>query len=110
MTTKHAKHDIHACACPTCHQHPYGSLAREHRRLNRLVAATDERTRRLLVALLAHNYGFGGIAHFARITGLDPKTIARGRRELQRGHLRSSRRLRRPGAGQPRAEKKAHAS
>jgi hypothetical protein len=98
------------CACPDCQRHPRGALAREHRRINRLVAAADERTRRLLVGFLAQQHGRGGIAHFARITGLDPNTIARGQRELQRGRPRSSERIRQPGAGRPRAEKKLRTS
>src|SRR6266852_3324030 len=62
---------VHACACPTCRQHPKGPLAREHRVLNRLLAASDERMRRLLVGFLARQHGRGGVALLARITGLD---------------------------------------
>jgi hypothetical protein len=42
----------------------------------------------------------------ARITGLDRNTVARGRREL-RQPCRASGRIRRPGAGGQRVEKKA---
>jgi hypothetical protein len=38
---------------------------------------------------------------------LDPNTIVRGQRELQRGQPKPSHRVRRPGAGRPRAEKKS---
>jgi hypothetical protein len=110
MVTEHSRGDFHGCACPDCRQHPRGLLARQHRRLNRLVATTDERTRRLLVGFLAQQHGPGGIAHFARITGLDPDTIARGQRELRHRQPRPGSRLRRPGAGRPRAEKKVRAS
>ena len=96
---------VHACECPTCRQHPHGRVAREHRALNRLVAASDERTRRLLAGFLARQHGRGGITLLARITGLDRNTIARGRREL-RQPFRSSGRIRRPGAGGQRVEKK----
>jgi hypothetical protein len=41
----------------------------------------------------------------ARITGLDRDTVARGRREL-RQPFRASGRIRRPGAGGQRVEKK----
>jgi hypothetical protein len=61
-----------------------------------------------LVGFLAQQHGRGGIAHFARITGLDPNTIARGRRELQRVPPKLPPRIRRPGAGRPRVEKKVH--
>jgi hypothetical protein len=110
MAQEHSRRVVHACACPTCQQHPHSTWAREHRRINRLVAAADERTRRLLVGFLAHQHGPGGIAHFARVTGLDPNTIARGQRELQRVPPQASHRVRRPGAGRPRAEKKVRMS
>jgi hypothetical protein len=109
MATKKRRRLVHACACPTCRQHPHGRLAREHRALNRLLAAVDERTRRLLVGLLARQHGRGGAALLARITGLHRNTIARGRRELRHPGA-SSGRVRRPGAGRPRLEKKARGS
>jgi hypothetical protein len=100
---------VHACECPTCRQYPKGRVAREHRALNRLIAASDERTRRLLAGFLARQHGCGGIALFAHITGLDRDTVARGRREL-RQPFRSSGRIRRPGAGGQPVEKKAQRS
>jgi hypothetical protein len=96
---------VHACECPTCRQHPKGQVAREHRALNRLIAASDERTRRLLAGFLARQHGRGGVTLLAHITGLERNTIARGRREL-RQPFRSSGRIRRPGAGGQRVEKK----
>jgi hypothetical protein len=96
---------VHACECPTCRQYPKGRVAREHRALNRLIAASDERTRRLLAGFLARQHGKGGITRLAGITGLDRDTVARGRREL-RQPFRSSGRIRRPGAGGQRVEKK----
>jgi hypothetical protein len=110
MAKEHLARVVPVCACPTCQQHPHSALAREHRRINRLVAAADERTRRLLVGFLAQQHGRGGIALFARITGLDPHTIARGQRELQHGQPKPSQRIRRTGAGRPRAEKKVRTS
>ena len=100
---------VHACECPRCRQYPKGQVAREHRALNRLLAASDERTRRLLAGFLARQHGRGGIALLARITGLDRDTVARGRREL-RQPFRSSGRIRRPGAGGQRVEKKVPGS
>src|SRR5262249_2271306 len=110
MAKKPSRRVVHVCTCTTCQQHPCGARAREHRRLNRLVAAADERSRRLLVGFLARPHGPGGIALFPRITGLDPNTIARGQRELQRVPPKPSPRIRRPGAGRPRAEKKVRTS
>jgi uncharacterized protein (DUF3084 family) len=110
MAKEHSQRVVHVCTCTTCQQHPHSSSAQEHRRINRLVAAADERTRRLLVGFLAKQHGPGGIAHFARITGLDPNTIARGLRELRHARPTPAQRIRRPGAGQPRAEKKVRIS
>jgi hypothetical protein len=106
MAKENPQYGPHSCACSTCHQHPHSALAREHRRINRLVAATDERSRRLLVGFLALQHGRGGIALLAQITGLDRHTIARGLRELPRSGRQQPGRVRRPGAGRPRAEKK----
>ena len=101
---------IHSCDCPACRQHPEGAVAREHRALNRLVAVSDEQSRRLILGFLAQKEGRGGIARLARITGLDRNTIARGRRELLRSDLAPAGRVRRPGAGRKRAEAKAPGS
>ncbi len=101
---------VHLCECPACRQHPYGHLAREHRRINRLVAGTDERTRRLVAGFLASQHGSGGVTLLAQITGLDRNTIARGQRELQRRQRHASGRIRRPGGGRPGAEKKVRGS
>jgi ribosomal protein L44E len=109
LAKKKHRRPVHACECPTCRQHPNGTVAREHRALNRLIAAADERTRRLLAGFLARQHGRGGITLLARITGLDRNTIACGRREL-RQPVRSSGRIRRLGAGRRRVEKKAQGS
>jgi hypothetical protein len=106
MAKENSQHILHSCGCATCQEHPQSSVAREHRRINRLVTATDERARRLLVGFLARQHGRGGIALLARITGLDRHTIARGQHELQRSRRKKASRVRRSGAGRPRAEKK----
>ena len=62
---------IHRCPCPECRRQPDGAIAREHRAINRIVAGTDERSRRLVAGFLARLYGHGGITLLARITGLD---------------------------------------
>lgn len=109
MANQKQRRVVHACECVTCRQHSSGRLAREHRVLNRLLAATDERTRRLIAGLLARQHGRGGVSLLARITGLDRNTIARGQREL-RQPLRCPGRIRRPGGGGQRVEKKVQRS
>ena len=68
---------------------PDSPTAEVHRAINRFLATADERSRRLLAGSLALQHGRGGIALVARITGLSPHTIRRGRRELAHGHLDS---------------------
>jgi hypothetical protein len=109
LTKRNPRRLVHACECPRCCQYPKGRVAREHRVLNRLLAASDERSRRLLAGFLARQHGRGGITLLARITGLDRDTVARGRREL-RQPFRASGRIRRPGAGGQRVEKKVPGS
>jgi hypothetical protein len=92
------------CSCPACQRDPEGPAAREHRAINRLVACTDERSRRLVAGLLAQQYGRGGITLLSRIKGLDRNTIARGRRELFGGDIVPAGCVRRPGAGRKRTE------
>lgn len=72
-------------------------------RLRRL----DEQQRRWCVAVESNRMGAGGDRLLAQITGLDEKTIQRGRQELA-GELsgRPEQRVRLPGGGRPRAEKK----
>jgi len=58
----------------------------------------DERQRRLFAALESLRIGRGGDEAVARATGMDPHTIAKGRREL-RARDRALERARRPGGG-----------
>ena len=70
-------------------------------------ARLDEQQRRLVAGLLSKSIGWGGDTQVSLLTGLDPKTIRRGRRELD-DDLKDcpADRIRRPGAGRPRVEKK----
>jgi len=70
-------------------------------------ARLDEQQRRWVAGLLSKSIGWGGDTQVALLTGLDPKTIKRGRDELEDG-LKDCPvdRIRRPGAGRPRVEKK----
>ena len=58
----------------------------------------DERQRRLYAGLEAMKLGHGGDAQIAQLLGLDPATVARGRRELLGGDV-SEDRVRRRGGG-----------
>ena len=65
----------------------------------------DEQQRRLYAGLESIKRGHGGDQKMAQSLGLDAETVARGRRELLAGEVQRER-VRRTGAGRPRAEKK----
>jgi len=64
----------------------------------------DERQRRLYAGLEAMKVGHGGDAQVAELLGLDPGTVARGRRELLSGEIGPGR-VRRAGGGRPSTKK-----
>lgn len=61
-----------------------------------------ENDRRRYAAIEAEKLGHGGVEYVARILGADPKTIRRGRRELQDLPEEPSPRARAPGGGRKR--------
>jgi hypothetical protein len=75
--------------------------------MNLFLSRLDEQQRRWYVALEAERLGHGGERLLAEITGLDEKTIRRGRDELAAGLAdRPSDQVRLPGGGRPPVEKK----
>jgi hypothetical protein len=75
--------------------------------MNLFLSRLDEQQRRWYVALEAERLGHGGERLLAQITGLDEKTIRRGREELATGLVdRPATRVRLPGGGRPPVEKK----
>jgi hypothetical protein len=74
-----------------------------------LFSLLDEQQRRLFAGLESFKLGHGGDRELAQALGLDEETVARGRRELLSGQV-EPKRVRRPGGGRPRAEKKRQTS
>jgi hypothetical protein len=70
----------------------------------------NEKQRRLYAGLESLKLGHGGDAHIASILGMDPHTVAKGRKELMEADLTATDRLRAPGAGRPSQEKKRRKS
>jgi len=95
----------HRCPCQGRRRDPTGTLAQEHQAINRVVALLDERSRRLFAGLLAKQTGHGGVVRVAAITGLSRTTIRRGLLELGSADDLGTR-VRRPGGGRKRLEKK----
>lgn len=69
----------------------------------------DEKQRRLYAGLEALKFGHGGDQQMADLLGMDPSTVARGRRELQAGDVERDR-IRRKGGGRPSVQKKRRGS
>lgn len=66
-----------------------------------------EKGRRQFTGLLALQWGRGGLEQLYVITGLSHPTLRRGRAEVQRKEQQAERnRVRKPGAGRQRVEKK----
>ncbi len=98
--------------CPHCQEEGAPVERALHRRMNVCLSRLDEAQRRWYAALESQRIGHGGDRLVAQITGLDEKTIRRGRVELgagaeMEGHPDARRR--RAGAGRPLAEKKIRA-
>jgi hypothetical protein len=100
--------DIHICECEDCQHDGMDHPNRvHHQQINLLLSRLDEQQRRWYVALEADRIGHGGDVLMSKITGLDEKTIRRGRREMQAGLAdRPTERIRLPGGGRPPLEKK----
>lgn len=97
------------CGCETCREHPRRAEAKQHRRLNRVVSALDEKQARRVLGLLAGMAGHGGVAHLSRVTGMSRATILRGKKELVGIDPVPEGRVRRVGGGRKPLEKKDRA-
>ena len=67
----------------------------------------DEKQRRLYAGLESFKWGHGGDLKIASLLGLDPKTVARGRKELNSGEI-DPERVRKQGAGRRSVKKGLH--
>jgi len=98
---------INECQCARCQDPEEHPEKRLHRQMNLFLSRLDEQQRRWYVALESFRLGRGGVRLLAQITGLDEKTIWRGRREVEEElEGRPTDRVRQPGGGRPRVEKK----
>ena len=94
--------DVPPCGCRACPQpddHPDRVL---HRQMILVFSRLDEQQRRWFAALESNRLGWGGDTLLRQITGLDEKTIRRGRDELAASlDERPTDRIRLPGGGRP---------
>jgi hypothetical protein len=103
--------DLPPCGCPVCQEVGEHADVAWHRQLILVLSRLDEQQRRWVAAVEANRLGWGGETLLAQITGLDEKTIRRGREELAASlRERPPDRIRLPGGGRPPAEKKIRPS
>lgn len=99
---------VNQCRCEQCQlsgEHPQKVL---HRQMNLLLSRLDESQRRWYSAVESARLGHGGDRKLSEITGLDEKTIRRGREEMNESlAARPVERIRLEGGGRPLAEKKS---
>jgi hypothetical protein len=75
--------------------------------MNLLLSRLDEQQRRWYLAVESQRLGYGADRLLFEITGVDEKTIRRGREELAASlEDQPTDRVRRPGGGRPSVEKK----
>jgi hypothetical protein len=99
---------VHQCECAICQSVQEHADKALHHQINLLLSRLDEQQRRWYVAVESQRYGHGGIQLVSQISGLDEKTIRRGRQELALDLAeRPPDRVRLPGAGRPVREKKS---
>lgn len=99
--------EVYSCQGVNCQQETPHPDQHRHRPMKLFVSRLDEQQRGWYVALEADRIGAGGDRLLCQSTGMDEKTIQRGRQELAASLAeRPSERQRLPGAGRPQAEKK----
>ena len=97
---------IHICTCLECEQDLPGETAQLHASINFVLASLDEKSRRRFGGVLATQHGYGGVQHFARVTGLSRTTILGGQREIEQIDADQPGRIRAAGGGDQVIEKK----
>jgi hypothetical protein len=98
---------IHQCACDICQTGSDSEIAHQHRQMNVFLSRLNEPQRRWYVGLLSEQSDSPSERQLNKITGVDEKTIRRGRQEL-RSELAGlpDDRQRQKGGGRLQAEKK----
>lgn len=98
---------VHECECEACKAGLDLSMVKNHQRINLFLSRLNEPQKRWYVATLSEEANAPSDGQLALITGLDEKTIRRGKAEL-REQLSTvpAERQRREGGGRLRAEKK----
>jgi len=106
MTTK-VELTIHQCECDICKAGSEPETVQHHRHMNLFLSRLNEPQRRWYVGHLSQKPGGPSERQLSLITGLDEKTIRRGRKELEAELVELPLdQQRHEGGGRPSAEKK----
>ena len=98
---------VRSCQCARCRLDAPHPDREYHCQMNLLLSRLDEQQRRWYLAVESHRLGHGADRLLFEITGVDEKTIRRGREELAASLAdQPTDRVRRPGGGRPATEKK----
>ena len=73
---------VHQCECQVCQSQSDPAVAVRHQHINLLLSRLTEPQRRWYVATLAEAPDSPGDHQLALITGMDEKTIRRGKQEM----------------------------
>lgn len=102
-----ADETVAACGCARCQAGNEHAERELHRQTILLYGRLEENQRRWFVALESKRIGYGGDRLLSQITGMDEKTIRRGREEMEASLVDNpAERIRRTGGGRPAVEKK----
>ena len=82
--TKQEEMSVHRCECEICKTGRDPETVRSHHRINLFLSRLNEPQRRWYVGLLSQEVDRPSDRQLSLITGLDEKTIRRGRNELER--------------------------
>src|SRR6266481_3180162 len=97
-TKKAVGRTIHECQCAVCQAGTDSDIQGQHRRINIVMSQLNEGQRRWYVGSMSQVTDGPSDQELSRITGLDVKTIRRGRREVVNETVRSlDNRQRQPG-------------
>ena len=100
-------HSLHKCECSVCQQQTDAEIVRYHRQVNLLLSRLAEPQRRWYVGVLSQEPDSPSDAQLSLITGIDEKTIRRGRQEIEYDLLNAPLdRQRQTGGGRLLSEKK----
>ncbi len=106
-----SSHPVHACTCAVCQHNTDPALMTYHHQVNLFLSRLEEAQRRWFVATLSLQPDSPSDERLSQITGLDEKTIRRGRQELQQElNTLPPDRQRHEGGGRLAAEKKTRRS